>query len=145
MDTEEIRSIYETMQQFLNERDKRLLVAAMAKIGGYGGISKVSKETGLSRKLISKGCFELDNPTELDTTRIRKPGAGRKKITDTDPTLLTDLESLIEPVTRGDPESNLRWTCKSTRNLSKELNWKGSTHRVHFFKCSLGSTHRVQL
>ena len=94
MDTEEIRSIYETMQQFLNERDKRLLVAAMAKIEGYGGISKVSKETGLSRKLISKGCFELDNPTELDTTRIRKTGAGRKKITDTDPTLLTDLNEI---------------------------------------------------
>ena len=68
MDTEEIRSIYETMQQFLNERDKRLLVATIAKIEGYGGISKVSKETGLSRKLISKGCFELDNPDELDNT-----------------------------------------------------------------------------
>jgi len=150
MDTEEIRSIYETMQQFLNERDKRLLVATMAKTEGYGGISKVSKETGLSRKLISKGCFELDNPAELDTTRIRKTGAGRKKITDTDPTLLTDLESLIEPVTRGDPESNLRWTCKSTRNLSKELNsmnYKVSHNKVgellHQLGYSLQSNQKV--
>ena len=125
MHAEEIRKIYETTHQFLNERDQRLLVAAMAKAEGYGGISKVSKETGLSRKLISKGCAELEKHDELDNARIRKKGAGRKKITDTDPTLLTALESLIDPVTRGDPESNLRWTCKSTRNLSKELNSAG--------------------
>lgn len=121
MQAEEIRNIYETTRQFLNERDRRLLVAAMAKAEGYGGISKVSKETGVSCKLISKGCAELDNPDETDNTRIRKKGAGRKKITDMDPTILSDLERLIEPVTRGDPESNLRWTCKSTRNLSEEL------------------------
>jgi hypothetical protein len=125
MHAEEIRKIYETTHQFLNERDRRLLVAAMAKAEGYGGISKVSKETGLSRKLISKGCAELEKPDKLDNARIRKKGAGRKKITDTDPTLLTALESLIDPVTRGDPESNLRLTCKSTRNLSKELNSAG--------------------
>ena len=125
MQAEEIRNIYETTRQFLNERDRRLLVAAMARAEGYGGISKVSKETGVSRKLISKGCAELDNPDELDNTRIRKKGAGRKKITDIDPTILTDLERLIEPATRGDPESNLRWTCKSTRNLSEELNNMG--------------------
>ena len=121
MQAEEIRNIYETTRQFLNERDRRLLVAAMARAEGYGGISKVSKETGVSRKLISKGCAELDNPDEMDNARIRKKGAGRKKITDMDPTILNDLERLIEPVTRGDPESNLRWTCKSTRNLSEEL------------------------
>nr|QNO44264.1 hypothetical protein FLBAJJLG_00004 [Methanosarcinales archaeon ANME-2c ERB4]QNO44511.1 hypothetical protein DEBIBGEE_00004 [Methanosarcinales archaeon ANME-2c ERB4] len=121
MQAEEIRNIYETTRQFLNERDRRLLVAAMARADGYGGISKVSKETGVSRKLISKGCAELDNPNEMDNARIRKKGAGRKKITDMDPTILNDLERLIEPVTRGDPESNLRWTCKSTRNLSEEL------------------------
>ena len=121
MQAEEIQNIYETTRQFLNERDRRLLVAAMAKAEGCGGISKVSKETGVSRKLISKGCAELDNPDEMDNTRIRKKGSGRKKITDMDPTILTDLERLIEPVTRGDPESNLRWTCKSTRNLSEEL------------------------
>ena len=125
MQAEEIRNIYEMTRQFLNERDRRLLVAAMARAEGYGGISKVSKETGVSRKLISKGCAELDNPDELDNTRIRKKGAGRKKITDIDPTILTDLERLIEPATRGDPESNLRWTCKSTRNLSEELNNMG--------------------
>ena len=128
MNTEEIRNIYETANQFLNERDRRLLVAAMAKADGYGGISKVSKETGLSRKLISKGCAELEKPDELDNTRIRKKGAGRRKITDTDHTLLSDLESLIEPATRGDPESNLRWTCKSTRKLSNEINTMG--HKV---------------
>ncbi len=69
----------------------------MANVEGYGGISKVSEETGLSRKFISKGCFELDNPAELDNTRIWKKGAGRKNITDTDPTVVTDLKSLIEP------------------------------------------------
>jgi len=68
-----------------------LLVAAMAKAEGYGGISKVSKETGLSRKLVSKGCAELEKPNKLDNTRIREKRAGRKKITDTDPILLSNL------------------------------------------------------
>jgi len=65
---------------------------------------------------------------EIKNKMIRKVGAGRNKITDKDPTLLNDLESLIEPLTRGDPESHLRWTCKSTRNLSQELNRMG--HKV---------------
>gem|GEM_PF-4394016 len=79
----------------MNERDLRLLVAAMAKAEGYGGISK---ETGVSRKLISKGFAELDKLDELDNKKIRKEGAGRMKITDKDPTLLTDLESRVTEI-----------------------------------------------
>ena len=90
--------IYETIQPALNERDRRLLVAAMAKADGYGGISKVSKETGVSRKLISKGFSELDKLDELDNKRIRKNGAGRMKITDKYPTLLNDLESRVTEI-----------------------------------------------
>ena len=117
------------MESRLNERQLRLLTASMAEALGYGGTSKISRITGVSRNTIISGRKELDTPEELseelDVGRIRKKGGGRKKITEKDPTLLKDLESLIEPVTRGDPESPLRWSCKSTRKLAEELNNMG--------------------
>ena len=87
---------------------------------GYGGISLVRRACGLSRKAIAKGLREIAEGTPMPG-RIRRTGAGRKKITVNDPQLLAALEYLIEPETRGDPQSPLRWICKSTRTLAKQL------------------------
>jgi len=99
---------------------------------GRGGISKVSRETGLNRETIRAGCSELANPIAAPQSKIRKLGAGRKKTVDKDPTLKADLERMIDPITRGDPESPLRWTCKSTRQLADALNNMGhlTSHRM---------------
>jgi len=110
------------MEGHLNERQQRLLTAAVADALGYGGISTLSRITGMSRTTITSGRKGLEDSEELDAGKVRKKGGGRKKITDKDQTLMNDLESLIEPVTRGDPESPLRWSCKSTRKLAEELN-----------------------
>ncbi len=125
-----IQKRYETMLPYLNEKQSRLLVATEAKILGRGGISLVSMATGVSRPTITMGCKELSNPPDIGVSkdepkRVRRPGGGRKKTILRDPDLLKDLEGLIEPVTRGDPESALRWTCKSVRKLSDELNKMG--------------------
>ena len=125
MDTHMIKKRFDILAPFLNERLRRIFAAAEAEIIGYGGISIVSRETGVSRRAIAQGCEEIKQPPIKDKKRIRKKGGGRKRTVDKDPTLKKDLESLIEPVTRGDPESPLRWTCKSVRNLSDELNRMG--------------------
>jgi hypothetical protein len=87
---------------------------------GYGGISRMSRICGLSRVTITRGIRELDDKP-LEAGRIRRPGAGRPRLVERDPELPQILESMVEPVTRGDPMSPLRWTCKSTRVLAKEL------------------------
>ena len=104
----------------LNERSRRMLAAAEAVEIGYGGISLVSRACGLSRVTITKGVHELAAPP-LPQNRIRRSGGGRRQLTVQDPELPSVLESLVEPLTRGDPESPLRWTCKSTRTLAHEL------------------------
>ncbi|KGA94304.1 Mobile element protein [Leptospirillum ferriphilum] len=112
----------------LDERLRRIVCAAEAKVLGHGGVTTVSRATGVSRRAIHAGLKELDErPAEREPSdrRIRRPGAGRKKVTDRDSTLMTDLESLVEPVTRGDPESPLRWTTKSLRRLAEELKAMG--------------------
>jgi transposase len=105
----------------LDERTRRLTAASEARALGHGGISKVSRACGLSRKAITKGIDEIEAGATPPPGRIRQPGAGRKKTTDHDPCLLDVLEDLIDPDTRGDPTSPLRWTCKSTRNLAGQL------------------------
>ena len=105
---------------------RRLVAATEAKVAGYGGVSLVARSTGVSRRAITLGLEELKNPvtaagTSGHSARIRRVGGGRKKTTDRDATLLADLEKLIEPLTRGDPQSPLRWTCKSLRKLAAEL------------------------
>ena len=105
----------------LNERTRRLVAASEAKALGHGGVTQVRRACGLSRKAIAKGIREIDAGTPIDAWRIRRPGAGRKALTVTDPQLLPTLEALIAPDTRGDPQSPLRWTCKSTRTLAAEL------------------------
>lgn len=104
----------------LNERGRRMLAAAEAVEIGRGGVSLVSRACGLSRVTITKGVRELDEPG-LPEGRTRRPGGGRKKLEAQDPKLKSALESLVEPLARGDPESPLRWTCKSTRTLAGEL------------------------
>jgi hypothetical protein len=110
------------------------VAAAEAKAVGVGGVSMVARATGVSRRAIRAGVKELKARPVLagSRPRIRRPGGGRKRTVDTDPTLLKDLERLIEPGTRGDPESALRWTCKSVRRLAAELRRQGhaTSHRM---------------
>ena len=108
----------------LNEKQRRLLIAAEARTLGWGGISQVAKATGVSRVTIHKALTEIADKKIL-AERIRKPGGGRKDITEYYPNILEKLETLVDPVSRGDPRSPLRWTCKSTRQLSQELGQKG--------------------
>lgn len=109
-----------------------MVVAAEAQAIGYGGISLVSRVTGASRGTISRGLEELKSPTGPQPEGVRRPGGGRKKTVDVDPTLREDLEKLINPTERGDPESPLLWTSKSLRHLAKELKLLGhqTSHRM---------------
>jgi transposase len=110
----------------LNERDRRVALAAEAKSWGWGGISAVHDATGASRKTIQRGMVELsDDSTGGYPDRVRAPGGGRKKAEIANPELVAALEGLIEPDTRGDPESPLRWTTKSTRQLADALTKMG--------------------
>jgi transposase len=108
----------------LNERQKRLMVAAEARSIGRGGISMASRASGLSRPTLYKAIEELDGEV-FESTRQRHAGAGRKRAVDHDPALVEILETLIEGGSRGDPRSPLRWTTKSTRRLANELSRKG--------------------
>ena len=131
MDTSQIAQRYNLIEWSLDERLRRLVSAAEAKVLGHGGITAVAESTGVSRRAIHTGLKELESRQleEKPTgSRIRRPGAGRKSATEIDPTLQTDLELLVDPVTRGDPESPLRWTCKSLRTLADELGKMG--HKV---------------
>jgi len=121
----DIRSKYRGLQRMLNERNKRLWAGAEAKVLGHGGIAMVARATGLSYKTVVRGVRELKNKPVLSKDRVRNSGAGRKRKNEIVPGLAKALEDLIEPVTRGDPESPLRWTSKSTRNLSTELKNQG--------------------
>jgi Rhodopirellula transposase DDE domain len=116
----DIRKKLRCLWPHLNERSRRMLAASEATQIGYGGVSLVSRACGLSRVTITKGISELAS-APLPVKRIRRPGGGRQRLTVRDPKLPGLLESLVEPSARGDPESPLRWTCKSTRTLAKEL------------------------
>jgi transposase len=133
MDTEAaIRRRHELLAGMLDERSRRLVLAAEAAAIGHGGVSAVARATGVSRAMISRGAAELEEPVPLPAGRIRRVGGGRKRTVDQDATLLVDLEQLVEPVTRGDPESALRWTTKSVRRLADELVAMGhrTSHRM---------------
>jgi Rhodopirellula transposase DDE domain len=111
----------------LNERDRRLALGAEAKAWGHGGIEEVHAATGVARSTISRGKRELQDGDAKPAGRVRAKGGGRKKAETVDPGLVDALDKLIEPETRGDPESPLRWTTKSTRNLAGELTSQGHT------------------
>ncbi len=127
---EAIKQRFERVAGELNERTRRLLAASEAMTLGWGGISAVSRATGLSRQVISSGIKELQEEQRAPSGRVRRVGGGRKKTVSKDASLSEDLERLVEPVTRGDPESALRWTCKSVRRLAQELQQMG--HRVSY-------------
>jgi len=114
---------YNSLKAHLDERSLRLCAAADARSIGRGGISAVARATKMSRTTIHAGLKELDD--EVTVKKIRRAGAGRKPLAEKDPSILISLEKLIDPVTRGDPESPLRWTSKSTTNLARELSSMG--------------------
>ena len=114
---------------------RRLVAAAESAAIGYGGVTVVARATGVSRRAITEGIKELRERKAARKispghTRVRREGAGRKRTVDKDPSLVKDLDRLVDPVTRGDPESPLRWTCKSVRRLAEELQQEG--HRVSY-------------
>jgi hypothetical protein len=129
-----VRAKYRRLRHVMDERVARLWAATEAEAIGYGGIATVMKATGMSKSRIRAGLRDLaeqaSNPPDLAAReqRIRRPGAGRPSLVQTDPTLVSDLESLVDPGTRGDPESPLRWTCKSKEKLATELRAMG--HKV---------------
>src|SRR5512147_1121748 len=129
-----IRSKFEALRPQMTERLRRHRVAAEAVALGRGGITAVAAATGMSRTTSTQGIRELraaeapEGDTGLPPGRSRRRGGGRRPLTQTDPTLLADLDTLVEPSTRGDPQSPLRWTCTSTRKLVEALRRKG--HRI---------------
>jgi len=125
-----IKERFGALRKVLDERSRRLVVAAESMAWGRGGLSVVSRATGVSRRVIRQGQAELKQPVVRPAGRIRRPGGGRKRLVEKEPLLAEDLERLVEPVTRGDPESPLRWTCKSVRRLAEELQLGG--HRVSY-------------
>jgi hypothetical protein len=122
---------YAALAPIMDERLHRLWAASEAKALGWGGITLVAQATGLSQTTIRAGLAELKGPYPLDVgeaeepTRIRRKGGGRKPLAQTDQTLCRDLKAFVDPVTRGDPQSPLCWTCKSTRHLAEALVKKG--------------------
>lgn len=116
-----IRRKYQVVGAHLNEHSRRIWAASEASVLGYGGISMVARATGISRRAILAGLRETTSGERIAEGRIRKFGGGRKSAVHHQPDLAAKLESLVEPLTRGDPESPLRWSCKSTRAFSREL------------------------
>src|SRR5512135_976893 len=126
-----LRTKFELLRPLMDERMRRQWAACEALSLKRGGVTVVARATGLSRTTIGEGMRELRERTNLGIEdeicvcelpkRIRRPGGGRHPLKANDPTLVRDLEALIEPTTRGDPQSPLRWTCKSTRNLAEAL------------------------
>jgi transposase len=120
-----IRDKYRAIVADLDERARRRWAAAEARSLGWGGVTAVALATGISDRTIRNGIRELDDPDALALNRQRTPGAGRRSREHEDPGLIDALEALMEPISRGDPMSPLRWTCKSTYILAEELTSQG--------------------
>ena len=125
---ETLRSKHAALVPVFTERSRRLWAATEARALGYGGVKQVARATGISASTIRRGLRELDANAPLPPERTRRPGGGRKRATDLDPTLLRDLDALVEPTAPGDPDSPLRWTCLSARTLAVAL--EGLGHHV---------------
>jgi hypothetical protein len=125
----QIKSKYRRLAPMMDERMRRQWAASEAEAYGWGGVSAVSKAIGMSRVTVEKGSTELaaraQNPRAPVSARIRHPGGGRKTLSETDPQLFAALEQLIDPMTRGDPMSPIRWTCLSTSHLAEVLTRQG--------------------
>ena len=124
---EQLRQKFERMRPFMDEKLRRLAAANEAMTLGYGGIAMVSRASGLSIPTVRAGLEELAQPAEVVRDRVRRPGGGRKTVVEQDPTIMEDLDRLIAPATRGDPEPPLRWTSKSLVKLATELQAMGHT------------------
>ena len=124
-----IESRFRSLSPLMDERMRRQWAAAESRTYGWGGVRAVSRATGLAPNTIKRGLAELQareaNPAVPVTPRVRRPGGGRRRATDADPKLAAALERLVDPATRGDPQSPLRWTCKSTTQLAQELTRQG--------------------
>jgi transposase len=123
-----IKLRYEALEPVLDELGRRRLAAAEAMAAGRGGVTAVSRITGIARSTINRGIAQLRGGVSVEPGRVRQPGGGRKRLVDKDPTLIADLQRLVEPATRGDPQGPLRWTAKSLRNLAAGLRELG--HRI---------------
>ena len=130
IDEQAIGGRYRALAGELDERRRRLWAAAEARSHGRGGVAAVARATGMSATTIHKGRRELEAGATLERGRVRRPGGGRKPLSELDPSLLAELERLVAEDERGDPESPLRWTAKSVRNLADALRARG--HRAHF-------------
>ena len=128
MDLRGCRAKYRALAPTLTERSRRVWAATEARAVGRGGMALVARATGISPSTIARGLRELRARVRMAAGRVRRPGGGRKRTIDQDPTLRPDLEGLVEPTASGDPESALRWTAKSTRHLARTLRSLG--HRV---------------
>jgi len=126
---EQIEAKYRLLSPLMDERMRRQWAAAESRAYGWGGVQTVSGAIGMSPNTIRKGLSELtareSNPYAVIDSRLRREGGGRKRCSEADPGLTETLEWLVEPLTRGDPSSPLRWTCKSTTNLAEELGRMG--------------------
>jgi len=120
-----IRARFSSLSQHLDERGRRLFAATEARAAGYGGIAAVERATGIAASTIGRALKELAGEAAAGTGRIRREGGGRKTLVSKTPSLLSDLLMLVEPTVRGDPMSPLRWTCKGTRRLAKDLRAMG--------------------
>ena len=153
---ESVHTKYQHLSPLMNERMRRQWAACEALALERGGVAAVAKATGLSRTTIWAGMRALQHPQggtgePLPAERSRAPGGGRHPLVDIDPTLLQDLEALVEPTTRGDPQSPLRWTCKSTRQLAEDLQQRGHpvSYRtvaalLHALDYSLPAPHKTR-
>jgi transposase len=129
-DLEGIRRKFKALSPLMDERSRRMWAASEARELGWGAVTCVAQATGLSRTTITAGLRELGKASTAQLARSRRPGAGRPKADSIDPGLRKDLQRLVESTTRGDPESPLRWTCKSLRNLAAELSQHRRGRRV---------------
>jgi len=128
IDESAIRLRFQALDPLLDERGRRRLAAAEAMAAGRGGVSAVSRATGMARSTIGRALVELRDSARLDDSRVRRAGGGRKPLSETDASLLDDLRRLVDPATRGDPESPLLWTSKSLRKLAEGL--RGIGHAI---------------
>ncbi len=127
MNVKVCRAKYKTLAPALTERARRLWAATEARAAGRGGITGVARATGMAPSTIRRGLREVATGDRLAPGRSRRSGGGRKRTVDKDPTLLRDLEGLVEPTASGDPQSPLRWTAKSVRQLATTLQGMGHT------------------
>jgi len=150
-EVEQVAQRFDAMAPLLNERTRRRFAAAEALAIGHGGIAAVSRATGVSRRAIAVGIAEMEDPNPLPPECIRRPGGGRTPLILKDKTLLEDLDRLVEPTARGDPESPLRWTCMGVRKVAAELQQMGhsishqkAAELLHVLHYSLQGNRKTQ-